>query len=118
MPEIVNGREGIVTTGGNDGGRVVIGQAFHKPHAQADGEMSILARRLKCAIPAARIDADRANLDTVVGSVADDLRRQVEAHGLGVEEGRAEDVGMVAFHPARGIGDEGEARRVRLRKTV
>ena len=54
----------------------------------------------------------------MLAGVADDLGGLVEAHRLGVEQGRAEDVGMVAFHPARGVGDLGEAGRVALGKAV
>ena len=50
--------------------------------------------------------------------VADDLGGLVEAHRLGVEQGGAEDVGMVAFHPARGVGDLGEAGGVAFGKAV
>ena len=50
--------------------------------------------------------------------VADDLRRRVEAHRLGVEERGAEDVRMPAFHPGRGIGDQRERGGVAFRKSV
>ncbi len=50
--------------------------------------------------------------------VADDLGGGVKAHRLGVEQGRAEDVGVVAFQPGRGVGDLGEARRVAFGEAI
>ena len=76
------------------------------------------AGRLQRAVPAAGIDADRAHLDAMVAGVAHDLGRGVEAHRLGVEQRGAEDVGMVAFHPGRGIGDQREAGGVALGEAV
>lgn len=54
----------------------------------------------------------------MLAGIADDLRWRIEAHRLGIEEGGAEDVGMTAFEPGRGIGDQGERRRMAFRKTV
>ena len=54
----------------------------------------------------------------MLARVADELGRRVEAHRLGVEQGRAEDVRMMAFHPGRGIGDLGEAGGVAFGEAV
>ena len=64
------------------------------------------------------VDADRAHLDAMLARVADELGGRVEAHRLGVEQGRAEDVRMVALHPGRGVGDLGEAGGVAFGKAV
>ena len=69
-------------------------------------------------IPRAAIDAYRTDLDAMFARIADDLRGRIEPHRLGVEQGRAENVGMVALHPGRGIGDLGEARRMAFGKAV
>ena len=55
---------------------------------------------LQRAIPAAGIDADRPHLDAMLARVADELGGGVEAHRLGVEQGRAEDVRMM-MHSSR-----------------
>jgi hypothetical protein len=73
---------------------------------------------LERAVPAAVVDVDGADFDAVLACVADDLRGRIEAHRLGVEQGRAERVGMMAFHPARRVGDQCEARCVALGKAV
>ena len=73
---------------------------------------------LNRAIPPAPVDAHRPHLDAMLPRVADDLGGGVEAHRLGVEQGRAEQVGMMAFHPGRGVGDLGEAGGVALGKAV
>lgn len=39
------------------------------------------------------------DLDTMFAGIADDLRRCIEPHRLGVEQCRAKHVGMVVFHP-------------------
>ena len=54
----------------------------------------------------------------MLARIADDLGGGVEAHRLGVEQGGAEDVRMVALHPRRGIGDLGEAGGVAFGKAV
>ena len=73
---------------------------------------------LQRAIPAAGVDADRADLDAMLARVADELGGGVEAHRLGVEQGRAEDLRMIMLHPGRGVGDLGEARGVAFGKAV
>ncbi len=50
--------------------------------------------------------------------VADQLGRLVEAHGLAVQQARAEDLRMVAFHPGRDIDQDREADRVALREAI
>jgi hypothetical protein len=55
---------------------------------------------------------------TPCSGVADDLGRLVEAHRLAVEQGRAEDLRVVAFEPGRGIGQQREAGRVAFGKAV
>ena len=40
------------------------------------------------------IDVDLADLDAMVAGVADQLRRLVKTHRLGVQDRRAEDVGI------------------------
>jgi hypothetical protein len=72
---------------------------------------------LQRAVPGRLIDIDRADLDPVVAGVAHQLGG-VEAHGLGIEDGRQEDIWVVAFHPAGGIGDQGKAGRMGFRKSV
>ena len=62
--------------------------------------------------------ADRPHLDPMLARVADDLGGRVEAHRLGVEQRRAEDVRMMMLHPGRGVGDLGEAGGVALGKAV
>ena len=50
--------------------------------------------------------------------VSDDLGWGIEAHGLGVEQGAGEDLGVVLLHPRTGVDQQGEGRRVALGKTV
>ena len=89
-----------------------------RDHAQAEphGEASV-AGRLQRAVPARGVDVDRPHLDAVLAGVAHDLRRRVEAHRLGVEQGGAEHVRVVALHPGRGIGDQREGGGVALRES-
>ena len=81
-----------------------------------------VARR-RCAFfqrapPLRKIDVHLAQLHAVLAGVADELGGGVEAHGLGVQHGGAEDVGVVALHPGGGVDEEREARRVAFRKAV
>ena len=59
----------------------------------------MLADRLERAIPARGVDAHRPHLDAVVARVAHDLGRGIEPHWLGVEERRAEHIGMPTLPP-------------------
>ncbi len=54
----------------------------------------------------------------MLARVAHELGGRVEAERLGIEHRGGEDVGVAAFHPARGVDEEGEARRVALGKAV
>lgn len=74
-------------------------QAAHHAQAEADGEPVLTVGGLKGAVPAAGVDADRADFDAVLTGVANDLGRGIEPHGLGVQQGGAEDVGVMAFQP-------------------
>ena len=54
----------------------------------------------------------------MLDGVADNLGRLVEAHRLAVEQGRAEDLGVMALQPGRGVGQEGKAGGVAFREAV
>src|SRR3546814_3189295 len=54
----------------------------------------------------------------MVLGVAHDLSRRVEAHRLGVEQRRAENVGVPAFEPGRRVGDQRKRGCVAFRKSV
>ena len=64
------------------------------------------------------VDVDLAHLDAVVDRVAHELGRGVEAHRLGVEDGGAEHVGVVALEPGRDVDQEREAGGVALGEAV
>lgn len=49
--------------------------------------------------------------------IADDLGGCIEAHGIGIQQRRAEHVGVMMLHPARGLGDLGEAGSVTFGET-
>ena len=70
------------------------------------------------AIPVGMIDVDVADLDAMVARVADQLRRRVKAHRLGVQDRRAEDVGIEGLEPAGGIDQQSEGGGVAFRKAV
>ena len=64
------------------------------------------------------VDVDGPDLDAVLPGIANELRRRIEAHRLGVQERATEHIRMVAFHPGRGIGDQGEGGRMAFRKAI
>ena len=102
---------------GDNIGRMKVGEPLG--HAQAEPDSAVFSCLLfNRAVPAAAVDADRAHFDLMVAGVADDLGGRVETHRLGVEQGRAEDVRMVAFHPGRSISDLGEAGGVAFGEAV
>ena len=75
-------------------------------------------RLLQRAVPAGKIDVDLADFDAVVARVAHKLGRRVETHGLGVEDRRAEDVGIKGLEPAGGVDQQCEGRCMAFRKAV
>ena len=54
----------------------------------------------------------------MLGGVPHDLRRGIKAHRLGVQQGRAKHIRVMAFQPGRGIGDQRKGRRMAFRETV
>ena len=50
--------------------------------------------------------------------IPDDLGGRVEPHGLGIEQGAAEDLRMMALQPGRGIDKERKAGGVAFREPV
>ena len=147
-PDIVDRGEGRVHRRGGDLRAMIVGEALHHAQAEAEGQVRPPRRwgpglvegpaAVSAPPPASpvplpiegrieassvqshrlRVDADRAHLDAMLAGVADELGGGVEAHRLGVEQGRAEDVRMIAFHPGRGVGDLGEAGGVAFGEAV
>ena len=76
---------------------LIFAYAIDLSEAETHGEEAIRAIRLHDIVPVRQVHIHRADLDAVFLRVADDLGRCVKAHGLAVEEGRAEDVRMVHF---------------------
>ena len=93
-------------------------QSAHHAQAETDGEPVLPVGRLQGAVPSAGVDADRPDIDSVLTCVPHDLGRGVEAHRLGIQKRCAEDIGMVAFEPGGGVGDQGEGGRVAFGKAV
>ena len=109
--------KGVSARVSDDRGAICIGKSLG--HAQAEAHrMMPLRRWLQRAIPARMVDIDRPDLDAVLPRVAHELGRRIEAHGLGIQEGAAEHVRMVAFHPGRGIGDQREGGRMAFGKAI
>src|SRR5579862_4290775 len=80
----------------------------------ARGEGSALQR----AVPIRVVDVDLPHLRSMFARVAHQLRGRVEAERLGIEHRGEEDVGITAFHPAGGVDEQCETRRVALGKTI
>ena len=83
---------------------------LHPPGVEGGG--------LQRLVPVGAIDVDRPHLDPVLAGVAHDLRRGVEAHRLGVQEGGGEDVRIMAFQPAGGVDQQREGGGVAFGKAV
>ena len=115
--DLLDARIRVIAACGDDRGGIRVGQVARHSQTEADRLVPPVAD-LQRAVPAARIDVHRADLDAVLAGIAHDLRGGVEAHRLGVEQRRAERVGMMAFHPRRGVGDQREARGVAFGKAV
>ena len=95
---------------------LVLTQTLDLP--QPEPEHRVLRHRLQRAVPIRMVDIDGPNLDPVLGRVADNLRRSVEAHRLTVQQRAGEDGGIAAFHPGRDIDQKREAGGVALGKAI
>src|SRR5947209_11039482 len=73
---------------------------------------------LECGVPIRMIDVDRMHFDAMLAHVPHDLGRGIESHGLRVEQGCCECIGITALEPGRGIDEEREACGVAFRKSV
>ncbi len=102
---------------GDDALRVRLAQAVDltKPKTQRTGTVTSWLER---AVPGAVIDVGLARLDPMLAGAPHDLRRRVEAHGLGIEQGAGERRRVMAFEPGRDIDEMGEARGVAFGKAV
>src|ERR1700689_4469898 len=74
-----------------------------------------LLQRILCM---AEGNIDLAHLDAVLAGVADDLRRCVKTHRLGIQQSAAERVGMIMLEPGRDIDELRETRGMAFRKAV
>lgn len=117
-PEIVDRGEGPVGARGDDGAAMGVGETPDHAQAEAHREAAVVLGRLQRAIPARGVDANRPHIDSMRDRVPDDLGRRIKAHGLSVQQRRAEHIRMPAFQPGAGISDERERGRVRFRKAV
>lgn len=73
---------------------------------------------LQRAVPVRGVHINGPDCDAMVAGIAHELRGIIESHRLRVENGTAEDVRVVAFHPGRGVGDEGKARGMAFREAI
>src|SRR5262245_25814271 len=108
---------GNAVADGADGLHIVLAQAVDLAHAETQSETTLRCR-LKRAVPQAVIDIDLARLDAMVDRATHDLRRRIEAHGLGVEECRGKRRWVMAFEPGRDIDEMSEARGVALGEAI
>ena len=94
-------------------------QPFDEAQAQSDGaSVGGILGWLPAAHPAGSRHVDRPHLDAVPLRVLDQRRGMVEAHRPGVEQPEIEGGRVVRLEVGAGVGDEREARRVRLGEAV
>ena len=74
--------------------------------------------RLQRAIPVAVVHIHRARLEVVAARVLKNLVGAVETHGPAVDQRTGERGRLMAFQPAAGVGQQGEAGRMGLGETV
>ena len=95
-----------------------LAHALDLAQAEAQGEMGARFGRLQRAVPVGMIDVGRSHLDAVLARIADQLRRGVKPHRLGIEDRGGEDVRVVVLQPAGDIDDQGETGGMAFRETV
>jgi hypothetical protein len=94
-------------------------QAFHQAQAEADGRLrSAAAGTQQFVIPVAVVHVHGQHREAVAARVLDQLRGRVKAHRLAVQQSHVERRRVMALQPGGDVGEQGEARRVRLGKAV
>ena len=106
-PDVLDALEGCDRTRANDLRAISVRQAADLAKTEPHGKVAP-ACLLQRAVPAARVDAWRPDLDAVVARIAHDLRWRVKTHRLRVHQRGAEHVRVMMLHPRRGVGDLGE----------
>src|SRR5690606_23914609 len=96
---------------------IVLAEAADHAHAQADAVFAV-AVVFQGAVPVAVAHVYRPGFDAVAASVLQDLVGAVEAHGPAVDQGAGEGGWFVAFEPAAGVGEQGEAGGVGFGEAV
>jgi hypothetical protein len=97
----------------------ILANTAHLAQAKPDRRLPAIACVLfQRAIPVAVPHIHRAHRDAMTLRVLHDLAGAVEAHRLRVEQGAGECGRLVAFQPATGVNDAGEAGRVTFRKAI
>ena len=114
MREVGDARERRSRARGDDARSARFGQPADEAQAEAQRRLAQSAHRrrsavvdgsarqpaLERAVPLADRHVDRPHLDAVPARIADELRRRVEAHRLGVEQRAQEGRRLVALEPA------------------
>ena len=101
----------------NEALHVVFPEAGDLMEAQAQGAFRSQGA-FERAVPVAGIDVGRPHLDAVLSGIAHELRGCIKAHRLGIEQRRAEDLGIVVLHPGRDIDQDRKARGMAFGKAV
>jgi hypothetical protein len=83
-----------------------------------EGWLPAIRDSLEVAIPVAAYHVHRRGLQPVPPGVLQDLVWAVETHGVGVDVRRGEGRRPMAFEPAAGVGQQGEAGRVGFGKAL
>ena len=82
--------------------------------AKAESQRTIFQR----AVPVAVVHVDGQHLDAMLPRIADDLRRRIETHRLGIEQPARECRGIFPLQPARHVDEMREARGVAFGKAI
>src|SRR5882672_2469126 len=88
-------------------------EPLREPQSEPQGRLAVIAP-FERALPIAFENVDRPHLDAVCASIAHQLRGRIKAHRQAVEQRAGEDRGLVTLDPCRCIGEQSEARGVRV----
>src|SRR5690606_15618322 len=97
--------------------RVVLAKPPDHPQAKSDRRLALFAW-LQAAIPVAEAHIQRADFQAVAARVLEDLVRAVETHRPAVDQGAGEGGRLMAFQPATGVSQQGEAGGVGFGEAV
>jgi hypothetical protein len=102
-PRVIDGPKFTIHAGRHDTRGIGDSQSFHQPKPKPDRIPACVVGSLKRVVPARLVDAGGTNLHAMSSGIADDLGRDIKAHGRAIDQSGAKGLRVMAFDIIEGI---------------